>query len=99
MARPRCPEAERAGLWPYFEPDEEPEEPPLMPELPDEPLEDLPMLEPLEPLLPLVPEEPEVPPASSLFWQPARPPNAMVTANSAIIPLACFMSVSSSRPK
>jgi hypothetical protein len=71
------------------------EEVPPVPELPElPPDDDLPMLEP-ELVDPLVPEAPELPPASSLFWQPARPPRAMVTANSAIIPLACFMSVSS----
>jgi hypothetical protein len=78
------------------------DEPPA-PEDPDEPPGDLLELDPelppvpeapLDPELPLVPEAPlEPPPASPPpFWQPASPPNAIVTANNAIAPLAFIMS-------
>lgn len=82
----------------YFEPEldvppapEDVAEPPgvlLDPELPLMP--DV----PLDPELPLVPDAPlEPPPAPPpLFWQPASPPNAIVTANNAIAPIAFIMS-------
>jgi hypothetical protein len=85
----------------YFEP--ELDEPPA-PEDPAAPPGDLLELEPdpelppvpeapLDPELPLAPDAPLDPaPASPpLFWQPARPPSAIVTANNAIAPLAFFI--------